>query len=154
MYQRILVPVDGSEGARHALDEALKLARLSGAQLQAVYVLQHPTQVVDVAAGFVEQVQTRDTSSQTATAVLAEAREQMAALGVTGTVRAVDAYGENLAAVLMRAIDEFDADLVVMYSHGRSGIRRLFAGSVAESLLHDSTVPLLLLRDGADTEAE
>lgn len=154
MYQRILVPVDGSEGARHALDEALKLARLSGAQLQAVYVLQHPTQVVDVAAGFVEQVQTRDTSSETATAVLADAREQMAPFGVTGTVRAVDAYGENLAAVLMRAIDEFDADLVVMYSHGRSGIRRLFAGSVAESLLHNTTVPLLLLRNGADTEAE
>lgn len=154
MYQRILVPVDGSEGARHALDEALKLARLSGAQLQAVYVLQHPTQVVDVAAGFVEQVQTRDTSSETATAVLADAREQMAPFGVTGTIRAVDAYGENLAAVLMRAIDEFDADLVVMYSHGRSGIRRLFAGSVAESLLHNTTVPLLLLRNGADTEAE
>lgn len=154
MYQRILVPVDGSEGARHALDEALKLARLSGAQLQAVYVLQHPTQVVDVAAGFVEQVQMRDTSSETATAVLADAREQMAPFGVTGAVRAVDAYGENLAAVLMRAIDEFDADLVVMYSHGRSGIRRLFAGSVAESLLHNTTVPLLLLRNGADTEAE
>ncbi|MGG1948422.1 universal stress protein [Trinickia sp. NRRL B-1857] len=154
MYQRILVPVDGSEGARHALDEALKLARLSGAQLQAVYVLQHPTQVVDVAAGFVEQVQTRDTSSATATAVLADAREQMAPFGVTGTVRAIDAYGENLAAVLMRAIDEFDADVVVMYSHGRSGIRRLFAGSVAESLLHETTVPLLLLRNGADSETE
>jgi nucleotide-binding universal stress UspA family protein len=154
MYQRILVPVDGSEGARHALDEALKLARLSGAQLQAVYVLQHPTQVVDVAAGFAEQVQTRDTSSETATAVLTDAREQMTRFEVAGTVRAIDAYGENLAAVLMRAIDEFDADLVVMYSHGRSGIRRLFAGSVAETLLHDTTVPLLLLRNGADTEAE
>ena len=154
MYQRILVPVDGSEGAQLALDEALKLARLCGAQLQAVYVLQHPTQVVDVAAGFVEQVQIRDTSSDTATTVLAEARERMVPFGVAGTVRAIDAYGENLAAVLTRAIDEFDADLVVMYSHGRSGIRRLFAGSVAESLLHDTTVPLLLLRNGAHLESE
>lgn len=148
MYQRILVPVDGSEGALRALDEALKLARLSNAQLQAVYVLVHPTQVVDVSAGFAEQVPVRDTSSETATSVLAEARERIAPLGVQGSVRAVDAYGESLAAVLKRTIDEFDADLVVMYSHGRSGIRRLFAGSVAESLLHDTTVPLLLLRNG------
>ncbi len=148
MYERILVPVDGSEGARHALDEALKLAKLSGAQVQAVHVLEHPTQVVDVAAGFAEQAPIRDTSSEIATTVLAEAREQIAPFGVLGTVRAIDAYGESLPAVLARAIDEFDADLVVMYSHGRRGIRRLFAGSVAESLLHDTTVPVLLLRDG------
>ena len=150
MYKRILVPVDGSEGARHALDEALRLAQLSNAQLQAVYVLEHPTQVVDVAAGFAEPVQVRDPSSGTATTVLAEARERIAPFGVQGTVRAIDAYGENLAAVLTRAIDEYDADLVVMYSHGRSGIRRLFAGSLAESLLHDTTVPLLLLRNGEE----
>lgn len=154
MYKRILVPVDGSEGARHALDEALRLAQLSNAQVQAVYVLEHPTQVVDVAAGFAEPVQVRDPSSETATTVLAEARERIAPFGVQGTVRAIDAYGENLAAVLTRAIDEYDADLVVMYSHGRSGIRRLFAGSVAESLLHDTTVPLLLLRNGERDEQE
>lgn len=154
MYKRILVPVDGSEGARHALDEALRLAQLSNAQLQAVYVLEHPTQVVDVAAGFAEPVQVRDPSSETATTVLAEARERIAPFGVQGTVRAIDAYGENLVAVLTRAIDEYDADLVVMYSHGRSGIRRLFAGSVAESLLHDTTVPLLLLRNGERDEQE
>lgn len=152
MYKRILVPVDGSEGSRRALDEALKLTQLSGAQLQAVYVLEHPAQAVDVAAGFIEQVPVRDTSGETATRVLAEAREQIAPFAVEGTVRAIDAYGESLPAVLARAIDEFDADLVVMYSHGRSGIRRLFAGSVAESLLHDTTVPLLLLRNGGDTQ--
>ena len=133
MYERILVPVDGSEGALRALDEALELARLSNAQLQAVHVLVHPTQAVDVSAGFAEQVPVRDTSSETATSVLAEARERIAPFGVQGAVR---------------AIDEFDADLVVMYSHGRSGIRRLFAGSVAESLLHETTVRLLLLRNG------
>jgi nucleotide-binding universal stress UspA family protein len=150
MYKRILVPVDGTEGALRALDEAIKLAQLSGAQLQVVHVLAHPTQVVDVSASFVEQMPVRDTSSETATAVLAQARDKLAPLAAQGSVRAIDAYGENLAAVLARAIDEFDADLVVMYSNGRSGIRRLFAGSLAESLLHGTTVPLLLLRNGEE----
>ncbi len=148
MYERILVPVDGSKGAQRALDDAIELAKLTGAQLQAVHVLVHPAQVVDVGAGFVEQMPVRDTSGETATSVLADARERLASLAPRGTVRAIDAYGENVAAVLARASDEFGADLVVMYSHGRSGIRRLFAGSVAESLLHDTTVPLLLLRNG------
>jgi nucleotide-binding universal stress UspA family protein len=148
MYERILVPVDGSEGAQRALDEAIELAKLTGAQLQVVHVLVHPSQVVDVAAGFAEQMPVRDISGETATSVLADARERLASLASRGTARAIDAYGENLAAVLARAIDEFGADLVVMYSHGRSGIRRIFAGSVAESLLRDTTVPLLLLRDG------
>lgn len=148
MYKRILVPVDGSEGAQRALGEAVELAKLTGAQLQAVHVLVHPAQVVDVAAGFAEQMPVRDVSAETATSVLADARERLALLAPRGTVRAIDAYGENVAAVLTRAIDEFGADLVVMYSHGRSGIRRLFAGSVAESLLHATAVPLLLLRNG------
>lgn len=148
MYQRILVPIDGSEGAKRALDEAIKLAKLTGAQLQVVHVLVHPTQVVDVSAGFAEQMPARDTSGEVATSVLAQARESLESSSVPGTVRALDAYGENVAAALVRAIDEFSADIVVMYSHGRSGIRRLFAGSMAESLLHATTVPLLLLRNG------
>lgn len=154
MYKRIMVPVDGSEGAQRALVEALNLAQLMQARVQAVYVVEHPSQLVDVAGGFAEEARPDDTGSETATAVLDEARETFTRLGAQGSVRAIDSYGESLATVLMRAIDEFDADLVVMHSHARSGIKRLLGGSVAESLLRDTTVPLLLLRNGPDTETE
>lgn len=154
MYKRILVPVDGSEGASRALDEASRLAQIVGAEVQAVFVLEHPPQLVDAADGFVEDTRSDDKTSQAATAVLDEARERLAKLGVQSSLRAVDSYGDSLASVLMRVIDEFRADLVVMYSHGRSGLRRLLAGSVAESLLRETSVPLLLLRNGEQGTSE
>lgn len=150
MYKRIMVPVDGSEGGSRALDEALKLAQIVQAEVQAVFVLEHPGQLVDAAGGFVEEVRPDDTSSVTATSVLDDARERFVRYDVRGSVRAIDSYGDSLSSVLARAIDEFDADLVVMYSHGRSGLKRLLAGSVAESLLRDTSVPLLLLRNGIE----
>ena len=120
--------------------------------MQAVFVLEHPAQPVDVASGFVEEVSHDDIVSRTATSVLDDARERFARSGVEGSVRAIDSYGDTLVAVLRRAIDDFSTDLVVMYSHGRSGFKRLFAGSVAESLLRDTTIPLLLLREGTDID--
>jgi nucleotide-binding universal stress UspA family protein len=152
MYKRIMVPVDGSNGAMHALDKAIELAQLAKGEVQAVFVLEHPAQQVDVASGFVEEVSYDDIVGRTATSVLDDARERFARSGVEGSVRAIDSYGDSLAAVLRRAIDDFSTDLVVMYSHGRGGFKRLFAGSVAESLLRDTTVPLLLLREGADID--
>jgi nucleotide-binding universal stress UspA family protein len=153
MYKRIMVPVDGSEGTQRALDEALKLAQLMQAQVQAVFVVEHPSQLIDVAGGFAEEVRPDDTASVTATAVLDDAHDAFIRVGVQGSVRAIDSYGDSVAAVLIRAIEEYAADLVVMHSHGRSGIKRLLGGSVAESLVRDTTVPLLLLRNGSLDQA-
>ncbi len=152
MYKRILVPVDGSEGAMHALDKAIELARALHAEVQAVFVLVHPAQLVDISGVYVEEVPPADETSRTATSVLDDARERFSRSGVQGSVRAIDSYGDGIVAVLKRGIDEFSADLVIMYSHGRRGFRRLLAGSVAESLLRETTIPLLLLRDSSDDE--
>ncbi|WP_261330121.1 universal stress protein, partial [Burkholderia contaminans] len=65
---------------------------------------------------------------------------------VRGTVRALDAYGEDVATVLMRTAAEADADLIVMGTSGRHGLRRLLLGSVAESLLRAADRPVLLVR--------
>jgi nucleotide-binding universal stress UspA family protein len=151
MYQRILVPIDGSDGAMLALDKAIELAHLMHADMQAVFVVEHRAQTVDLTENFVEpMVPDDDTASRTATSVLDDARERFARAHIAGSTQAIDSYGDGVAVVLTRAIEDFSADLVVMYSHGRRGLKRLLAGSVSESLLRDTTVPLLLLRDRAD----
>ena len=66
---------------------------------------------------------------------------------VVGSVRAIDSYGENIAHVLTRTAGEFDANLIVLGTHGRTGVKRLLLGSVAESLLREATVPVLLLKE-------
>ncbi|MDR8956144.1 putative universal stress protein [Burkholderia multivorans] len=85
--------------------------------------------------------------------MLDEAKAALAQRQVPGTVRALDAYGEDVAAVLMRTAAEADADLIVMGTSGRHGLRRLLLGSVAESLLRAADRPVLLVRHGEPVPA-
>jgi nucleotide-binding universal stress UspA family protein len=154
MYERIMVAVDGSQAARVALDEALKLAQAMRAEVLAVCVVAHAPQLVDIGGGFVEDNRASSAVTEAATKALDEAREMLAEKRVSGNVRAIDSYGESIAQVLTRAAGEFDANLIVMGTHGRTGMRRLLLGSVAESLLRETTVPLLLLKETSQAEPE
>jgi nucleotide-binding universal stress UspA family protein len=146
MYERIMVAVDGSQAARCALDEAVKLAQAMRAEVLAVCVVAHLPQMVDIGGGLAEDSRVSQAVTDAATNALGEARELFAGKHVVGTVRAIDSYGESIAQVLTRAASEFDADLIVMGTHGRTGVKRLLLGSVAESLLRETTVPLLLMK--------
>jgi nucleotide-binding universal stress UspA family protein len=151
MYKRIFTAIDGSESAQRALDEAVKLAQVTGATVTAVCVVQHAAKLVDVGAGFVDEPPTA-AASEAATAALEVAEERFRQARVTGVARAVDARGEDVASVLSRAADECEADLIVIGTHGRRGWRRMLLGSVAESLVRLTEVPVLLVRHDPDAE--
>ncbi|WP_116140471.1 universal stress protein [Trinickia diaoshuihuensis] len=152
MYKRILAAVDGSRGARLALDEAIKIAQASGAEIVAVFVVEHAPQLVDVGAVYMPEQGADAAQVDAATAALDEARDLLREHGVAGAARALDAYGDGIADVLARAADECEADLVVMGTHGRHGMRRVLLGSVAEALLRKAHTPVLLVRHTPDTE--
>ncbi|WP_186072555.1 universal stress protein [Burkholderia gladioli] len=145
MFKHIFLALDDSAGAHRALEEALRLAVSMQAAVTAVCVVVHAARLVDVDAGFPDAEPDLPPGVELATAVLAEARARFAAAGVAGEVRAVDAYGEEVAAVLLRTAAESEADLIVMGTHGLHGWRRLLAGSVAESLLRGADRPVLML---------
>lgn len=148
MYQRILVAIDGSPSAQRALGEAIKLAQLSGGAIEGLCVLDrgkwpaeaNPLNAEPGPAGF---------ANDTAAAALAVAEQMFEEAGVHGSVRAIDAYAENVAGVLARVADESDADLIVMGTHGRRGVQRFLLGSVAESLVRATDIPVLIVRDDA-----
>jgi nucleotide-binding universal stress UspA family protein len=150
MYKRIFVAVDGSHSAQVALDEAIRIAVAGDGMITAACVVEHRSQLVDVESGFAEAGDDRDRAVEVATAALEAARAQFERHRVKGSVRALDAYGEDVATVLMRTAGEFDADLIVMGTRGRHGLRRLLLGSVAESLLRLADRPVLLRRDGPE----
>jgi nucleotide-binding universal stress UspA family protein len=153
MYKRILAAIDGSRGARLALDEALKIAQASDATITAICVVEHPAQLVDVGNLFVDAPPRATTAaSEAATAALEEARDLFERQHVRGQTRTLDSYGEDAAKVLSRAADELEADLVVMGTSGRHGVRRVLLGSVAESFLRLSRVPVLLVRYDPDVD--
>jgi nucleotide-binding universal stress UspA family protein len=145
MYKRILLALDGSRCARQALDEAIDLATATGAVVEAVSVVSPGMKLADVDSGFVDEWE-RDTASYVeANLALEEARLQFSRRGVTGGVRMVDSHGASVADVLALAAEASEADLIVMGTHGRRGIRRLLLGSVAEAVARSVSRPVLLV---------
>ncbi|HTR07088.1 MAG TPA: universal stress protein [Paraburkholderia sp.] len=147
MYKQILVAVDGSRSGRRALDEAVKIAKATGATVEALCVVRHPARLVDVSSGFAEEQARSSAENDAATAALDEARAVFAQAQVSGSTRAADASGEEIAAVISRIAAEEGADLVVMGTRGLSGVKRLLLGSVAEAFLRVADRPVMLVRD-------
>ncbi len=147
MYKQILVAIDGSRGGRRALDEAVKIAKATGGTVQALYVVRHPARLVDISTGFAEEQTRQSAEADVATAALDEAKSVFAQAGITGTTRAADSNGEEIAAVIHRIAREDAVDLVVLGTRGLSGVKRLLIGSVAESFLRIADRPVMLVRE-------
>lgn len=145
MYKQILVAVDGSETSSRALAAAIGLARDSGARLQPLYVVDVPLMSYDV-PGY-DPSYVRDALVEEGKHVLADATALMTAAGVNGPSRMVetDLTGDDIAHRILLAAQEFNADVVVMGTHGRRGVQRLVLGSVAEHFLRIATCPVLLI---------
>lgn len=146
MYTKILAAVDGSRGGRRALEEAVRIAKVTGGTVVAVSIVAHASQLADTNSSFAAEPDNKAVSAMV-TAMLEEAKAVFAQEHVSGTTRAVDTYGEEVASAIQRIAAEDDIDLIVMGTHGRSGMKRLLLGSVAESLLRMADRPVLLVRE-------
>ncbi|HYB74474.1 MAG TPA: universal stress protein [Candidatus Sulfotelmatobacter sp.] len=131
MFRRILVPLDGSALAEAVLPQAMELARLHGAEVVLLRVESAPDYAVAQAA---EEAQhyLGDVAAS-----LREARVRVS----TMVVLSGDTAGEILVQAELTA-----ADLILMSTHGRSGVGRWMLGSVAEKVLRAAVTPVLLVR--------
>ncbi|WP_341318332.1 universal stress protein [Paraburkholderia sp. IMGN_8] len=147
MYANILVAVDGSEASKRAVDEGIRMAKLSGGKLTAVYVLDQSAAFTY--AGACDPHLLTDTARQVGRSFLDEACAKMQALGVAGDSEIVETQGiaEDIASCLARCAERLGAELVVMGTHGRRGMRRMVIGSVAERFVRHSPCPVLLIRE-------
>lgn len=143
-YRRILVPVDGSRTANKALTAALGLARERGARIR----LLHAIDELSMVSGFEDPTFVLGQARENATKVLDDALAIVKAAGVEGDIRAVEAPGKRLGDVVAEEAAAWDADLVVVGTHGRRGISRLLLGSGAESVIRLSMLPVLVVREG------
>jgi nucleotide-binding universal stress UspA family protein len=145
MYKRILVALDDSVSARLALEEALKLAHAADAMLMVACVVSHD--VCDLAGGVIG----KEAGDAGARRQLDHVRDLCERSGVRCGVRCItqiiDAHGASIPSALMQAAQAFDADLIVVGAHGPRAVRRHLIGSVAETVLRSSHVPVLTVRD-------
>ena len=148
MYKKILVPLDREAGAEVALPVAADLAKSDGTVIRLMYVAPTPSAIVAEGRVIAYADQESDRLQHLGMDYLREAAHQLAGLPVEYAVR----FGEPAEEILEEA-REFGADLVVMATHGRSGVARLMLGSVAEAVLRRSEVPVVLVRHGLPAAA-
>ena len=146
MYEQILLPTDGSEGTRGAVEHAINLATTYDAALHTIYV-------VDTNVGIDASVPgTLDTLEEAGENAIDDVIQQAEAAGVK-TTEGVVARGTPHQAIL-DYIDEHDIDLVVMGTHGRTGLDRYLLGSITEKVVRLSDAPVLTVRMPAESSDE
>jgi nucleotide-binding universal stress UspA family protein len=145
MYQRILVPVDGSETSERALQEALKLGG-SAAQFRLLYVVEQIYSLGTEGYEFIDYDALQQAVRSSGERILAQAAERVQRSGNRAEVVLLDTDGQRVASVIEGEALRWQADLIVIGTHGRSGLSRLLLGSVAEGVVRLSTVPVLLIR--------
>jgi len=145
MYEHILVPTDGSDGADHAFEQALDLADTYDARL-------HVLHVIDVSkdAGEFRPVTVLDKLRERGRELTDDLTDRAADAGVEAESEVVQGLPHR---VILNYVDDNDVDLVVMGTHGRTGLQRYLLGSVTEKVVRLSDVPVLTVR-ASDEEIE
>jgi nucleotide-binding universal stress UspA family protein len=148
MYQRILVPIDGSPTSNAGLAEAVRLAKMSGAQLRLLHVVDELGFVLaaegsgSVAADMLTM--SRDAGKQ----ILEQGKRAVEQAGLGADTVMFDGLSTRLCECVAEQARQWPADLVVIGTHGRRGVKRLLLGSDAEQILRTSVVPVLSVRAG------
>ncbi|WP_180683561.1 universal stress protein [Tepidicella baoligensis] len=147
MYKRILVATDGTKLSNQAVQHALKLADITGAEVVALKVVPRYPQTyfeggVALAA---EEIKRIEKEWQ------AEAMEVVNAVKAEGQklqvkVKPITVKSDLIAEAIIAAAKKHKADLIVMASHGRRGLKRLLLGSETQQVLTHSHIPVLVLR--------
>jgi len=146
VMRAILVPVDGSPLAETALHTAIALARRDGARVEAVTVVAAPIQPMDAGGAPVLDARLEHDLVAQAEEYLSALRGRLAEMAPDVPTTATLVRGRAEQAIVAQAERE-GHDLIVMTTHGRSGVSRLWLGSVASGVLRHSPLPVLLLRD-------
>jgi nucleotide-binding universal stress UspA family protein len=147
MYKRILVATDGSKLSKKAVDDAIALAASLGAELVALKVVpRYPQSYFEGAIPLSSQDVARVEQQWTdeGHAVVEAVKHAGAAQGVK--VKPVIARSDVVSDALIAAAKKHKADLIVMASHGRKGVKRLLLGSETQQVLTHSEIPVLVLR--------
>ncbi|OCZ65576.1 universal stress protein UspA [Achromobacter xylosoxidans] len=146
MYQRILVPVDGSPTSERGLQEAIRLALLTHASLRLIHVIDEMSFMLGIDAYGYAAGELLDLLRKDGTEILQQASATVRAQGVPVDSVLYENLDKTVQQRIIAEAEMWKADLIVIGTHGRRGVRRLVLGSSAEGVLRTSPVPVLLVR--------
>jgi nucleotide-binding universal stress UspA family protein len=154
MYNRILVPVDGSVTSEAGLTEAIRLARLSGGALRLLHVIEDVPYVGEAAAYGQWPSERTQAAIDRGQELLRQCATRVADQGVQVDTLLIEAGSHRLEHYVNEQIQSWPAEIVVLGTHGRRGAQRLILGSDAEQILRVSEVPVMLVRHDGKSDGE
>jgi nucleotide-binding universal stress UspA family protein len=153
-YQRILVPIDGSPTSTRGLDEAIGVAKLTGASLRLLHVMDELEFVSGFESGASYAKEVVPKLRRRAALVLEAGRKRAEAAAVAVDTLLVECFARRTCEIVCEEALAWKADLIVAGTHGRRGVRRMMLGSDAEQIARTAPVPILLVRAPEDQIAE
>ena len=145
MYQRILVPVDGSHTSTLGLQEAIRIALDQRAHLRLISVIDE-TIVTQNFEGLINPGDLFDAVKEAGKRAIHNALALVKKHDVRAETATFETVGERVSDIIVREAKKWRADLIVMGTHGRRGFNRVVLGSDAEAVLRNSPVPVLMVR--------
>jgi nucleotide-binding universal stress UspA family protein len=142
MFKRILVPVDGSDTSTKALVAALQLAREANGRVRIL----HSFDELAYLSGYETGVDVLQIARDGAGKLLRNLMDVAKASGVPADSRLVELPGQRLGDIVAEEAQAWEADLVVVGTHGRRGVGRVLLGSGAEQVIRRAPVPVLTIR--------
>ena len=146
MYAKILVPVDGSATSSLGLDEAIRLARLSGGTLRLLHAIDVLSMSIVPDNSFGMTVELMAALKETGGQILAAAKARVEAAGLPCETVLCERYGSRVCDIVVDEAAAWGAEAIVLGTHGRRGVRRAMLGSDAEQIVRLAQVPVLLVR--------
>ena len=146
-YQTIVVPVDGSETAYAAVAKSIEFAQAFGSKIIVVQVLSLDPYI---AAEYISAHQTNDLIERARTSIIESldaAKAKFNQYGIEVETKILE--GQVIHREIIKVAEENHADLIIIGSHGRTGFKKFFLGSVAQSLLGESHIPVLIVRQSS-----
>ena len=148
MYTHILVPVDGSPTSDRGLDEAIKLAKLTGARLRLIHVvdqLVYASSMDGLGAMTADLIPLLREGGES---ILETCKGRVGASGVPVDTALLDSFAGRVCDLVVAEAVNWHADLIVLGTHGRRGVGRVLMGSDAEQIVRHAPTPVLLVRSG------
>jgi nucleotide-binding universal stress UspA family protein len=146
MYQRILVPLDGSDTSDLGLTEAIRLAQLTHARLRLIHVIDELYFAFTADAYSYRAGELLDLLRKNGADILEKALATVRAQGIEADTVLYENLDKTVQQRVISEAETWKADLIVIGTHGRRGVRRMVLGSSAEGILRGAHEPVLLVR--------
>lgn len=145
MFNHILVPVDGSSTAHLAVEKTIGLAKAFGSRVTSIFVID-PYPFTGVGTDFAYgQAEYLSAATAEANAAIKATKAAFEEAGLNVETSIIEAHAAWRGVV--QAAESMQADLIVMGSHGRSGLEKLVLGSVTQAVLSHTRLPVLVVRE-------